>query len=191
MLNGTNIPAKNCCKKLEDKMYCPFEVIATGKNGTYCTIQLPESWKIHPNFNICLLERYQETDPKKQIVEIEADQAAWKHEAIIASRPSNDDPRKHVYLVKLECYPHDENTRETYDNMLKCSKELLKDYYDKNHMLKMTGVMDSGTVKIFTFLFLFLCYWKYFFGTLSNIFCFSTCYDGAPLRSLVLENGVI
>jgi len=33
MLNGKNIWAKHCCKKLEDKMYGPFEVIATARNG--------------------------------------------------------------------------------------------------------------------------------------------------------------
>lgn len=85
------------------------------------------------------MERYQETDPKKQIVEIEADQEGWKLEAIIASGPSNDDLRKHVYLVRWECYPHDENTREMYDNVLECSRELLKDYYGKNGMVEKDG----------------------------------------------------
>jgi hypothetical protein len=45
----------------------------------------------------------------------------------------------------------------------------------------------------------YLFFWKrksiefvyYFFGTLSGIFCFFTCYDGAPLRSPVLEKGVM
>jgi len=41
MLNRKNIRDKHCCKKLEDEMYGPFKVIATGKNGTYCTIKLP------------------------------------------------------------------------------------------------------------------------------------------------------
>jgi len=36
-------------------------------------------------------------------------------------------------------------------------------------------------------LFLIFC----FFGTLSGIFFFSSCYDGAPLRSPVLETGVM
>jgi hypothetical protein len=33
MLNGKNIRAKHRCKKLEEKMYRPFEVINTGSNG--------------------------------------------------------------------------------------------------------------------------------------------------------------
>jgi hypothetical protein len=42
MLNGKNIRAKHRCKKLENKMYGPFEVIDTGKNGRYCKLKLPD-----------------------------------------------------------------------------------------------------------------------------------------------------
>jgi hypothetical protein len=56
MLNGRNIQAKHCCKKLEDKICGPFEVVATGKSGRYCIMKLPESWNIHPTINIVLLE---------------------------------------------------------------------------------------------------------------------------------------
>jgi len=56
MLHGKNTRANTRCKKLEDKMFKPFEVIATGKNGLYCTLKLPESWKIHPMINIAWLE---------------------------------------------------------------------------------------------------------------------------------------
>jgi len=31
---------------------------------------------------------------------MEADNAGWKMESIIATVPSDDDPRRHVYLVK-------------------------------------------------------------------------------------------
>jgi len=43
MLNGRNIRAKHRCKKLEDKMYGPFEDINTRKNGMYCKLKLPDS----------------------------------------------------------------------------------------------------------------------------------------------------
>jgi hypothetical protein len=82
------------------------------------------------------LERYRGTDPKKQVVEIEDDNAGWKMESIIASGPSDDDPRKHVYLVKWEGYTHDENTWETYENVTECSLELRKEYYGKNPLLE-------------------------------------------------------
>jgi hypothetical protein len=132
MLNGKHIRAKHRCKKLEDKMYGPFKVINTGSNGRYCKLELPSTWKIHPTFNISLLERYRGTDPKKQVLEIEDDNAGWKMESIIASGPSDNDRNKHVYLVKWEGYTHDENTWETYENVAECSLELLKEYYGKN-----------------------------------------------------------
>jgi hypothetical protein len=55
--------------------------------------------------------------------------------------------------------------------------------------LKETGDMKRKSVDFC--LDFILKIWKYFFGTLSGIFCFFTCYDGAPLRSPVLEKGVM
>jgi len=75
------------------------------------------------------LERYRATNPKKQVIEIKADDVGWKMESIIASRPSVNDVKKHVYLVKWEGYSHDENTWEKYENFLDNAVELLKEYY--------------------------------------------------------------
>jgi len=58
MLNGKNIRSKGRCRKLEDKMYGPFEVLTEVHNKRYCKLQLPDNWKIHPVFNISLLETY-------------------------------------------------------------------------------------------------------------------------------------
>jgi len=58
--------------------------------------------KIHLAFNIALLEQYRRTDPKKQIVEIEANDVVWEMESIIASGPSDKDIQMYVYLVKWE-----------------------------------------------------------------------------------------
>jgi hypothetical protein len=132
MLNGKNIRAKHRCNKLEDKMYGPFEVIDVGKNGRYCRLKLADSWMIHQTFNIALLDRYRGENLKKRVIEVKADDACWKMESIIASGPSDDNPKKHDYLVKWEGYLHDENTWETYENVLECSLDLLKDYYGKN-----------------------------------------------------------
>jgi hypothetical protein len=81
-------------------MYGPFEVTPSGNSRQYCTAKLPDSWKIHHTFNISLLEQYPATDPKKLVVRTEAEDAGWKLESIIASAPSDNDPKKHVYLVK-------------------------------------------------------------------------------------------
>jgi len=139
MWNGRNIRSKYRCKKLEDNMYGRFEVVSTGKNGRYCTLRLPESWKIHPTSNIALLERYRGTDPKKQVVEIGAHHAGWKTEIIIPSGPSDDHVKKHVYMVKWEGFSHDKNTWETYANVTESSKYLLKDYYAQKPTIKRDG----------------------------------------------------
>jgi len=60
-------------------------------------------------------------------------------ESIIASGPSDDDPRKHVYLVKWESYSHNENMWETYENVLECSLDLLKVNYGKNPTMERDG----------------------------------------------------
>jgi hypothetical protein len=52
ILNGKNIRSKGRYRKLEDKIYGPFEVISEGHNRRYCNLRLPDSWKIHPVFNI-------------------------------------------------------------------------------------------------------------------------------------------
>ena len=102
-------------------------------------LRLPDSWKIHPTFNIALLERYRRVDPKKQVIVIEADDAGWKMESIIASGPSDDDVKKHVHLVKWEGYSHNENTWEMYENVAENCKELLKEYYKKNPTIARDG----------------------------------------------------
>jgi hypothetical protein len=68
MLNERNIRAKHWCKKLEDKMLGPFEVMSVGSNNRFCKLRLPDHWKLHPVFDIDLPERYKGTDPKKQLI---------------------------------------------------------------------------------------------------------------------------
>jgi len=53
--------------------------------------------------------------------------------------------------------------------------------------------MERKSVKSFYLYFFFFYQFgkSDFFGTLGGICCFSTCYDGAPLRSPVLEKGVM
>jgi hypothetical protein len=53
-------------------------------------------------------------------------------EAVIASRPTDNDHRKHVFLVKWENYTHDENTWESYEHVLEVAPKLLAGYYDKH-----------------------------------------------------------
>jgi hypothetical protein len=132
LLNGRNIRAKHCCKKLEDKMLGPFEVLSIWSNNRYCKLKLPDHWKLHPVFNIDLLERYKGTDSKKQVVKIEPDREDWVMETIVASGPSDNNPKQHVFLVKWKDYNQEENTWETYENLAEHDKKLLEDYYARN-----------------------------------------------------------
>jgi len=54
------------------------------------------------------------------VAEIEADDAGWEMESIIASRPSVDDHWNLLILVKWEEYSHNENTWENYENAAQC-----------------------------------------------------------------------
>jgi len=139
ILNRRNIRAKHRCKKLEDKMLGPFKVSSVGSNLWYCKIKLPDSWKIHPVFNINLLERYKGTNLKKQILEIEADSEDWIMETIIASGPSDGNPKQHVFVVKWKNYTQEENMWKTYENVVGHNMRLLEDYYKYNPAVKRDG----------------------------------------------------
>jgi hypothetical protein len=136
MLNGKNIQSKGRCRKLEDKMYGPFEVLSEGHNKRYCKLKLPDKWKIHPVFNVSLLERYRGTNPEREVVEVEADVPGWKMVSIIASGPSDNDNSKHVYLVKWEGFTREENTWEMYENVAESAYELLEEFYGKFPMME-------------------------------------------------------
>jgi len=139
MLNGQNIRAKHRCKKLEDKMFGPFEILSVGNNQRYCKLSLRDSWKIHPVFNIDLLERYKGIDPKKQVVEVEADGEDWVMEAIIASGPSDGNSKQHVFLVKWKDFTQEENTWETYENVAEHNMKLLEEFYERNPEMDRDG----------------------------------------------------
>jgi hypothetical protein len=139
LLSGRNIWAKDRCKNLEDKMLGPFEVLLVGSNNRYSKLKLPDSWKIHPVFIIDLLEQYKATDPKKRVIEIEADGEDWIMEWIIGSGPSDDNSRRQIFLVQWKDFSQEENTWETYENVAEHSMELLKDYYARNPTVERDG----------------------------------------------------
>jgi hypothetical protein len=131
-------------------MLGPFEIVSVGSNNRYCKLQLPEHWKLHPVFNIDLLERYKGTDPKKRVIEIEADGEDWEMETIVASGPTDHNPKKHVFLVKWKNYAQEENTWETYENVTEHNMELLEEYYARSPGIardERFGLGKSGKVK--------------------------------------------
>jgi len=93
-----------------DKMLKPVQVLSVSSNLRYCKLKQPDFWKIHPVFNINLLQWYKATNPKKQIIQIEADGEDCVMESITATRPSDDKPKCHVFLVKWKDFTKEENT---------------------------------------------------------------------------------
>jgi len=73
------------------------------------------------------------------VIEIEADDSGWKMETIIASGPSENDHRKHIYLVKWEGFTQEENTWESFDNVNESAPNLLKEFYEKNPTMGKDG----------------------------------------------------
>ena len=53
-------------------------------------------------------------------------------EAIIASGPSDENSKHHVFLVKWKEFTHEENTWETYENVAEHNLKLLEDFYERN-----------------------------------------------------------
>jgi len=49
-------------------------------------------------------------------------------ESIIASGPSDNNPKQHVFLVKWKDFSHEENTWETFFNVASHDKKLLEEY---------------------------------------------------------------
>jgi hypothetical protein len=110
MHDGINICTKIQFCQLVDQLYGLFQISKVGSNKQWCRLKLPETWKIHRAFDISLLEPYRGNRKDREIPPVEADIEGWIQEAIIASRPINDNHWKHVFLVKWESYTHDENT---------------------------------------------------------------------------------
>jgi len=89
ILNRKNVRSKGRCKKLDDKMYRPFEILWTGHNNQDSKLELPGSSKIHRPFIITLFERYEGKNPEKSVIKVEAYDAGWGMEKITASGRSN------------------------------------------------------------------------------------------------------
>jgi len=121
-----------------------FEVVSVWSNLRSCKLKLPDSWKIHSVFNIDLLKRYKGTDPKTQVIEIEANDNDWVMESMITSGPSDDNPRRHVFFVIWKDLSHEENTWEMFDNVAESNLKWLEDYYKKNPRVQKDGRFTGG-----------------------------------------------
>jgi len=66
-------------------------------------------------------------------------------ESLLASRSSNEDVKKDVYLVKGKDHSHEDNTWESYENVVENTKEILEEYYRKNSTIERDGRFSKRT----------------------------------------------
>jgi hypothetical protein len=64
-------------------------------------------------------------------------------ETIIASWPTNHNPKQHVFLIKWKDYSQDDNTWETYENVVEHNKKLIEEYYVRNPKVEKDGRFEG------------------------------------------------
>jgi hypothetical protein len=57
MLKGKNIKSRRPARKLDHKMYGPFEILDI-ISPTGVRLRVPKTWKIHPVFHVSLIELF-------------------------------------------------------------------------------------------------------------------------------------
>jgi hypothetical protein len=139
MHNGQNIRVKQSFKQLQDDLLGQFKVLSIGSNLQYCKVKLPESWKIHPVFNIDLLEHYKCTDRKNQVIKIDAEGNNWVMDSITASGPSNNNAERHVILFYWKDYTHKDNTWKTLETVADNHRRLSKEDYRQYPAIQTDG----------------------------------------------------
>ena len=60
LLSTVHLRVKDVPTKFQKRFVGPFKVVAKVGKSAY-TLQLPETWKIHPTFHVSLLKRWQES----------------------------------------------------------------------------------------------------------------------------------
>jgi hypothetical protein len=119
MLNGKNIKTRRPSRKLDHKLYGPFEILEL-ISQTAIRLRLPKTWKIHPIFHVSLIEPFITGGKEVNIDEIlrsaEPVENAPEYDVhkIMGSSKKNG---KVLYWVKWKGWPAKKNwTREPFDN---------------------------------------------------------------------------
>jgi len=124
MLNRKNIRTKRPMEKLDHKMFGPFTIKRKVGNRAY-ELDLPKRMRIHPVFNVGLLEPYREPqDPSRKaeppLPDIVDEESSYVVKAIVDSRwygsKNAKFPQRFVqYMVSWEGYGPEENSWEPYE----------------------------------------------------------------------------
>jgi len=137
MLNVKNIRTKRPSKKLSPKLYGPFKVLEKKGRRAY-KLEISPRWKIHPGFQVSLLEPYRAShrptreQPPRDHEEIEGD-LEWEVERIVKSeiifytrkvRGRNKPMKELRYFVKWKGCAEDGNTSEPPAGMRNAQEEV-------------------------------------------------------------------
>jgi hypothetical protein len=136
MLNGKNIKTRRPARKLEHKMYGPYEILDI-ISPTAVRLHLPKTWKIHPVFHVSLIEPFvkgnrdvdlnavlKTSDPIENATEYDVDKVMG----------STEKDSRVLYLVKWKRWPAKKHwTREPFDSFYPVgAKEEVRVFHSKN-----------------------------------------------------------
>ena len=137
MLKAKNLGTKRPSKKLSPKLDGPFKVLEKKGSRAY-KLEISPRWKIHPVFQVSLLEPYRASNrpnrkqPPRHPEEIEGD-LEWEVERMVRSeiisytgkvRGRNKPIKELRYFVKWKGWGEDENTWEPPEGMKNAQEEL-------------------------------------------------------------------
>jgi len=145
MLNAKNIRTKRRTKKLGPRMHGPFKVLEIKKGEQAFKREISPRWKIHPIFDVSLLEPYRASaregreQPPRVPEDIEGD-LKWEVERIVKSeiitytrkvgRP-NQGFKELGYFIKWKGCAKNENTWEPPEG-LGNTQELVEEFHSQN-----------------------------------------------------------
>jgi len=127
-LSASHLTVPFPCKKLLPKRYGPFTIKNVLSRLTY-TLNLPSTWKVHPNFHATKLTSYHENpvhgknfpEPPPDVIE---DSEEYEVESILADKTSQG---KRMYLVAWKGYSSAHYSWEPERNLSNAA-EILKQY---------------------------------------------------------------
>jgi hypothetical protein len=119
--------------KLDAQQIGPFEILEVQENDNY-KLKLPPGWRMHPIFNVSLLEPTKRKANRTEAFEPEEE---WEVEEILKERMVNG---KYEYLIKWKGYEPGESTWEPIEN-LNCP-EVMQLFQEKRQALdgKLDGI---------------------------------------------------
>ena len=121
LLNNQNLSLHVPCPKLSGLFSGPF--LVTAVDGVNVTLQLPETWQIHPEFHQSLVKPYYGAVPDDALPgptpNVDDDPEVFEVEAIRGRRLMGKKGKKKVeYFVKWKGYPESDNLWQPAESMV-------------------------------------------------------------------------